>query len=235
MSQQNNQQRRGTVAICQDIHTVNKDGMESIEKKWQGVFIGSSSNPINFGPELWEILQNNWRRLDKFADELFHCGYWAEYRDGGLCPFCGKFGVGYPSFVNGNLFKLYQDNGPHSMAPDPEARGHTHIPPCPSIESKNAEDDGLWIEWAYIVDPKTYSLEILKAVRAKGFHISKKQGKKWHQENYQYISTSHCCLFNDEPNWEVIERRGINMSKYYFDKTNEGIIITDFGVRRPRG
>jgi hypothetical protein len=121
------------------------------------------------------------------------------------------------------------------MAPDPTSTWHNHVKPQPAIKSENAEDDGLWVEWVYLVDPKNYSLEILKAVRKKGFHTVIKQGKRWEQENYRYISVAFCSLFNTEPNWDVIERKGLNMSEYYFDKAGpEKVAFADFGFRHPR-
>lgn len=219
------QRRRGSVAIRQ---ADSNNG----DKNWLGVFINDKSNPIAFGSQLWEELQDHWKCLRRFADNLLNCAYWQEYKNGGLCPFCGKFGVGQPHAVSGHIFKLLQDNGPKSMAPDPNSTWHTHIKPQPRIEAKNAEKDGLWIEWVYVVDPKTYSLEILKAVRAKGFHTEFKDGKRWEQENYQYVSAASVNLFCDEPNWELIEKRGLNMSEYYFDKSAEKVVIADFGERR---
>ena len=227
-------QKRGTIAICQDVHTFDKNGMEHVEKKWLGIFVPPDSSPIHFGPELWGVLQNNFYQLDKFSTELLKCGHWTEYINGGLCPFCGKFGVGHPNVIDSSLLDLVRGNGPKSMAPDPLFARNTHLPPYPCVVSKNAEDDGLWIEWVYVIDPKTYSFEVLKSVRVKGFHDSKRGNKALRQENYQYVSTSHCCLFNDEPNWGIIEQRGINMSKYYFDKAHEDVTFADFGIRRIR-
>lgn len=217
------QRKRGTVAIRRE------DGKDG-DKNWLGVFINDKSNPIQFGSQLWDELQDHWRCLGRFAMNLLNCAYWDEYKNGGLCPFCGKYGVGQPHAVSGHIFEKYQDKGPESILVDPKAIWHTHILPKPAIESKNAIDDGLWIEWVYLVDPKTYNLEILKAVRIKGFHTVIKQKKKWEQENYQYVSAASCNLFCDEPNWDIIEQRGLNMAEYYFDKANEKVTFAGFGV-----
>ena len=205
------QRRRGTVAIRQ------KDGKDG-DQNWLGVFINDNSNPMEFGSKLWAELQDHWKCLGRFADNLLKYAYWDEYVNGGLCIFCGKHGVGQPHAVSGHIFDLVIGNGPKSMAPDPNSTWHTHIKPQPLVEAKNAIDDGLWIEWAYVVDPKTYSLEILKAVRTKGFHTVVKDKKKWQQENYKYVSAASVNLFCDEPNWDIIEHRGLNMAEYYFDK-----------------
>jgi len=221
------QRRRGSVAIRQ-ADTVTLEGdVEFRDKNWLGVFINDDSNPVKFGSQLWEELQDHWQCLGRFADNLLKCSYWDEYKRGGLCQFCGKFGVGQPNAVSGHIFKLVQENGPKSMAPDPNSTWHTHIKPMPAIEAKNSIDDGMWIEWAYVLDPKKYSLEILKAVRLKGFHETMRNGKKWQQENYQYVSAASVNLFCEEPNWEIIENRGLNMAEYYFDKATPKITIGD--------
>jgi len=215
------QRKRGSVAIRQDA--------PDDEMKWLGVFINDNSNPIKFGSQLWAELQDHWRCLDRLAGMILDCAYWDEYKNGGLCPFCGKHGVGQPHAVSGHIFKLVKDNGEKSMAPDPNATWHNHILPQPTIKSENFKTDGLWIEWVYVIDPKTYSLEILKAVRDKGFHNTTRAGKKWEQENYRYNSVAFCSLFNDEPDWENIETRGLNASEYYFDKAGPKKTIKSFG------
>jgi hypothetical protein len=210
--------KRGSVAIRQ---ADSSDG----EKNWLGVFINEKSNPIEFGSQLWYEIQDHWKSLDRFATNLLKCGYWDEYKNGGLCQYCGKFGVGQPNTVSGYIFKLVQENEKYSMAPDPNSVYHNHIKPQPRLEAKNAIDDGLWIEWVYIIDPKTYSLEILKAVRAKGFHNVTRLRRHWEQENYQYVSVALCSLFNDEPNWDIVEQRGLNMAEYYFGKATPPLAI----------
>ena len=185
------QRKRGSVAIRQKD---SKDG----EMNWLGVFINDNSNPVKFGSQLWDELQDHWKCLKRFADMVLDCAYWDEYKNGGLCPFCGKIGVGQPNAVAGHIFKLVQENGEESMAPDPASIHHTHIKPQPAIKSENFKTDGLWIEWVYVVDPKTYSLEILKAVRTEGFHTVRRGLKSFQQENYKYISVAFCTLFNDK-------------------------------------
>jgi hypothetical protein len=221
------QRKRGSVAMRQADD-------DTGEKNWIGVFINDDSNPIKFGSQLWEELQDHWKCLNRFTSNLLDFSYWNEYKNGGLCLFCGKFGVGQPNAVTGRILKLVQENGPKSMAPDPKSIEHTHIRPQARIEAKNAKGDGLWIEWVYVIDPKTYSLEILKAVRAKGFNTVIREGKRWQQENYQYISVASVNLFCDEPKWDIIEKKGLNMAEYYFDKANEKVTFAEFGERRQR-
>lgn len=197
--------RRGSVAI--------KQGDD-----WKGIFISEHSTPLEFGEQLWNILQAHWKCLDRFSKALLNCGYWQEYVNGGLCPFCGKFDVGQPNQISGHILQIFQENGPKSMAPDPESNWHNHLKPVASILSKNAKEDGLWIEWVYVIDPKTYTLDVLKAVRAEGSHRVAQTGRKWEQENYQYITAASCSLFHCEPNWNIIEQNGLNYADYYFQK-----------------
>jgi hypothetical protein len=223
------QRTRGSVAI-------KKASTEDVENNWLGVYINDKSNPIEFGPQIWKELQDHWQCLNRFASNLLKCAYWDEYKNDGLCPYCGKFGVGQPNNVAGHIVVQYAEKGPESLAPDPMSVYHNHIIPQPALEAKGAKGDGLWIEWVYVVDPKTYSLDILKAVRDKGSHTVTRHLRQWPQENYKYISVAFCSLFNNEPNWDIIEKRGINMACYHFNKVHKDVSVSDFGFRRtPRG
>lgn len=209
-------QHRGCVAVRdQDKIIPIGNGLTESEKSWLGVFIGEESRPMDFGSQLWDLLQENWNCLEAFTTNLLSFSTWKEYQSGGLCPFCGKFGVGQPDKISGHILDKYQAG---EIAPDPEAVYHTHLPANKVISSENEKTDGLWIEWVYLIDPKTYSLEILKAVRIAGQHRVQSRFTSLMQDSYRYMSIAFCSLFNDEPNWEVIQQKGINSAKYYFDK-----------------
>ena len=185
-------------------------------KGWKGVFKLSNSNPMVFGEQLWETLQENWQVLNRFGTELLKYGFWEEYETGGLCPFCGKH-KGYPMKISGTLIRDYQDK---IFFPDPEMKNHSHSTQRKAfINSKDAKEDGLWLEWIYVIDPKTYSLEVLKSVRAKGFHYRKDLfNRKAKQDNYQYFPIGLFSLLGDEPNWEFMEKQGRGFSSFYYNK-----------------
>lgn len=186
--------------------------------KWVGVFIDKNANPIAFGEQLWEMLQENWQSLKRWSKGLLECGYWEEYINDSICPFCGKYGAGHPNAVRGDIVQQYLSNGPKSIAPDPKCKGHTHLPPMPTVHSDNAKEDGVWIEWAYVLDPKTYTLEILRSIRTSETYLVRKIGRKWNQPAFAYFSLKLFSLMGSEPNWELVEQQGLSVSKYYHDK-----------------
>ncbi len=206
--------KRGAVAIKTDFGDT-----------WIGVYINDGSNPFIFGSQIWSMLQENWQGLERWAKSLLECGYWEEFLNDGICPYCGKYGVGQPHLISGNVLNKYRGYGPDSMAPDPNCSGHTHLPAMPTLSSVNEERDGLWIEWAYVLDVKTYSLEIFRAVRAGGTVIVTQPslivnlpGLKRKQPKYRYFPMGIFNLMGDEPDWNEIERKGLNVSKYYHNK-----------------
>ena len=182
---------------------------------WKGVFNPLRSNPLIFGPTLWEILQENWNCLNNFGKDLLNYNYWAEYLNDGICPYCGKYDVGQPQQIQGDLIRDHQRG---KVAPDPKAIYHSHFKQHLHVNSKNAKNDGLWIEWIYVIDPKTYMLEVLKSVRAEGWHTAIRPGKTWNQDNYQYIPVGLYSLLGEEPTWQEVEDRGLKMAVYYYDK-----------------
>ncbi len=204
---------RGAVGIMTD----DADG-------WVGVYINDGSNPISFGSQLWNMLQANWKCLDRWGKSLLECGYWEEFQNGGLCQFCGKFGVGQPHRIKGSVYDQYHSMGPKSLAPDPFCNGHTHLPAMPTVSSINEETDGLWVEWAYVLDPQTYNLSILRAVRSGGtFKVrpSSMGGMQIEQPKCKYYQLDTFNLMSPEPNWELIEEEGLKIAQYYFNKYAE--------------
>lgn len=194
--------KRGAVAI-------------RLGKGWKAAYNEYRSNPTLFGPELWEILQENWKSLSRFGVDVLKAAYWEDYLNGGLCPYCGKFDKGHPHSIQGNLIQDIQ-NG--LLAPDPDAKYHTHGIPTACLSSSNEDIDGLWIEWVYVIDHENYMLEVLKSVRDKGTRFVIRPGQKWEQDRYRYVSVGMYSLFGDEPIWSEVEHKGLKMSAYYYDK-----------------
>jgi len=182
---------------------------------WQGVFNHENSQPTIMGPAVWEELQENWKCLDKWGKALLECGYWEEFLNGGLCPYCGKYAIGNPHNVRADLL-LEVKHG--RLAPDPDVKRHFHSSKIPSVNSKSAPVDALWIEWVYLVHPKQYALEVFRSVRDEGIFSVKKNGRSWKQPFYKYFPMGFYSLFNKEPDWQEIEQRGRNVSVYYHRK-----------------
>jgi len=202
--------KRGAVGIMTDN-----------DEAWLGVYINDGSNPITFGSQLWWMLQENWKCLERWGKSLLECGYWEEFQNGGLCPYCGKFGVGQPHRVKGSVIHLYESKGPKSIAPDPHCNGHSHLPTMPTVVSTNEMTDGMWVEWAYVLDPKTYNLTIHRSVRCGGTFEARQGGRKWDQPKFKYFQLDTFNLHGYEPDWENLEKRGLAASFYYHQKYTE--------------
>ena len=182
---------------------------------WEGVFKKETSQPSLFGNMLWDLLQKNYNRLGKWGKDLLKYGYWSDYMNEGLCPYCGKHGNGQPNNIKAELIvRLHLGE----LAPDPDMIGHTHLSPVNKINKLHEEMDGLWIEWVYVIDPKTYTLEVYKSVRCEGTIEVIQLGHKYPQSKFRYCGVGLFSLFSEEPNWEEVESRGLQMSSYYHKK-----------------
>lgn len=207
LSQINKRKNRGAV------------GIRTGPNKWEGVFVSDDSNPVAFTEQLWQMLQENWQSLGRWGEELLEYGYWDEYMNDGICPYCGKSDVGQPHKINGLIHKQYLSG---KFIPDPQAISHTHLKSS-KVLSKNAKVDGLWIEWVYIIDPKTYSLEVLRAVYTGEFFMAKRKSLadvevSFRQPIYRYFPLKLFSLLGDEPDWQTVEQQGLSVSRYYHEK-----------------
>jgi hypothetical protein len=200
--------KKGSVAIRTDN-----------DKAWVGVFIDRGSNPLAFGSQLWKMLQENWRRIDGWSKDVLKCGYWEEFVNDGFCSYCGKYGVGQPTHITGYVLNKFKSNDDQSMSPDPHCNGHSHLPASPSVCSLHAKSDGLWIEWVYVINPRTYMLEVFRSVRTgETFKARDGQGRRWEQSGFRYFPTGMFNLHGNEPDWAVVESQGLKTSAYYHDK-----------------
>jgi hypothetical protein len=151
---------------------------------------------------------------------LLDSNSWMDYINDGLCRYCGKVGVGHPVQIRGDIYDKAENPDPHwkDAFPDIDAKYHNHVVNKPKVLSKDASVNGLWMEWVYLVDPKTYSLKILKAVQTAGTHEVRIMGIPYRQSNYSYFQMEDFSLFNAEPNWEGLRLEGAKISEYYFKK-----------------
>lgn len=81
---------RGCVAIKQG------DG-------WVGVYNHSDSYPTGLGKDLWDYVHQDGVDLKQFAEQLLRYDDWRNFTEGGICPCCGKVGLGQPHSIGGNV------------------------------------------------------------------------------------------------------------------------------------
>jgi hypothetical protein len=203
---------KGSVAIQKD------SGNIPNEAGFVGVYHAKECEPTKLGQELWYILQENWKCLSNFASNLLQYGYWDDYINDGICRYCGKHDVGHCNSATGSLMV---ELGAGKIAPDPLSLNHTHVPSNPIVLSENAEQDGLYLQWVYVVDPKRYTMEIFRSVRKRGTCISVIKGKKHRQNAYQYFPVGIFSLHDSMPDWEEVEQRGLDFSKFYHNKYHQ--------------
>jgi len=185
-------------------------------RNWAGVVHPVETTPNDFGPVLWEHLQDNFNSLDRFSRMLLSCNSWQEYVDNGLCPYCGKHDVGAPVSIRGNLF-VQVKNG--ILAPDKDAQFHRHVTNTPKVYANSGYKIGLWADWVYLIHPKDYTLEVLKSVITDGTHTIDIDGLlPIPQNNFRYYSLAFFSMFKEEPDWKALARHGDEISQYYFDR-----------------
>lgn len=70
---------------------------------WIGVYNHWDSYPKGLGKELWDYLHQDGVDLKRFAGELLNYDDWRNFREGGICPYCGKVGKGQPHSIRGDI------------------------------------------------------------------------------------------------------------------------------------
>lgn len=177
-------------------------------KGWEGVYNHFDSYPSGLGSGLWEYLQGKTQgELEEFASELLQYGDWREYLNGGVCEYCGKKGLGQPCNISGAIY------GKSDTPPDPEGKHHDHSPSDSRVTPDNAAEDALWIEWVYVVNPETRTVEVFTGARGEGEHEERAyDGRRFMSPNYQYVSVGHFGL-DIQPEWERLEKRGDELSE----------------------
>lgn len=184
--------------------------------KWIGIVHAGDHSPVNFGSELWYHLQDNFNSLDRFSQMLLSRSSWGEYIRDGLCLFCGKYDVGSPVNIEGNIL-MQVHNG--TLAPDKDSQYHRHITNGPKVYPNRGHQMGLWAEWVYLLHPKDYILEILRVVIVDGTHSVIIPGLlSIPQNNFRYYSLAFFSMFKEEPDWKALERHGDGICKYYYDR-----------------
>jgi len=185
------------------------------KKGFSGLYSEYKSEPTKLGLELWLILQENWKSLGRLAGQMLQYGYWEDYLNDGICLYCGKHDVGHCNSASGDLVVKMREG---EIAPDPLALKHTHVPSTPMVSSENEEQDGLHLQWIYVIDPENSTLEVLKSVRKRGTCISMIRNRKYRQESYQYFPVGIFSLHDNMPDWDEVEQRGLDFAKFYHEK-----------------
>jgi len=189
---------------------------------WVGVYNHFDSYPTGLGRELWEHLEGE--DLQKFASELLKYDEWRHYLNKGVCPYCGKKGVGHPHTIRGDVYGFdspffkrselpeeIRRNIEETGYPDPEVKWHKHA----SLDDKITSDspDPLFIEWVYVVEPEARMIHILTSVLVEDTWDrpvktpEKLEGNVW---DYGHCKCKHelvksVSLDEPEPDWEEIE------------------------------
>lgn len=162
------------------------------ENRWRGVYNHSDSYPSWLGYDLSEELRRSCkgRSLTDFCRELLRYTNWREFKNGGLCPYCGIVGKGQPHSIDGRISfaglfskellaegieRLRNSNAPEDREilrniertgfPDPECKYHKHTrddgSPPEAHHITSEDPDPLSIEWVYIINPESETITIL--------------------------------------------------------------------------
>lgn len=70
---------------------------------WLGVYNHWDSYPTGLGKELWDYLHQEGIDLQQFRQNLLRYDDWRNFRNGGICPYCGKVDKGQPHSIGGNI------------------------------------------------------------------------------------------------------------------------------------
>lgn len=149
------------------------------EKGWEGVYSHWDGYPTNLGKQIWDILHTKFIGNKGVADVA---------NDGAPHKAIRAF---VDIYINGH-------KGGWSSFPE---TCYCHDPNFVLRDGEqenklsDKDNDPLYIEWVYIVDPITATMEILEAVKV--------------GENYEHKSTAIIDLLGKEPDWEAIEKRRV--------------------------
>ena len=182
-------------------------------EKWTGVYNHWDSYPSGLGAEVWsEIIEHG---IDYVATNILKYGDWREYKNNGICEYCGKkTGRAHSiSLLPGD--RELMERGEY---PDPEALRHEHR----DFKEDQFTSDNItigWMEWLYIIDKDKNALHCLANIPM----IIKKEGKmeiKLDDSNFQLIETIEIDP-NCVPDWESIEKKRNEKINDIYEKVAE--------------
>ena len=166
------------------------------ENKWEGVYNHADSYPSWLGEDISAELRD-WlaegKSLKSFCEKLLQYTDWREFKNRGLCPYCGIIGRGQPHSISGcilfaslsnqeliarELERLANSDDPvdkeilenikRTGFPDPECKWHEHLlDDGSSVKEHHITSDfpdPLSIEWVYIINPIRETITVLHHV-----------------------------------------------------------------------
>jgi hypothetical protein len=190
-------------------------------KGWQGVYNHSDSYPTGLGPDVWQVIQESLKGqgLKSLCKEILRFDDWRNFRNGGVCLYCGKVGVGQAHSIGGGLYLAV--NKDKNLFPDQECKNHQHSDLTSKVRNTSAKRDALWIEWVYVIDPEKNSLEIFVGSRDKGSHTEKRSdGTKYSEPNYKWAYVSSFRVDKEEPNWKAVEDFGNELRERSYEENS---------------
>jgi hypothetical protein len=165
------------------------------------------------GAEVWsEIIEHG---IDYVATNILKYGDWREYKNKGICEYCGKKTGRAHSITLLPGDREIMERGEY---PDPEALRHKHR----HFKADQFTSDNItigWMEWLYIIDKDKNALHCLANIPM----IVKKEGKvetKLDDSNFQLIDTIEIDP-NCVPDWESIEKKGNEKINDIYEKVAE--------------
>jgi len=166
------------------------------EKSWRGVYNHSDSYPSYLGEDISAELRD-WlaegKSLKSFCERLLRYTDWREFKNSGLCPYCGIIGKGQPHSIDGRIYfiaapspdivaeeleRLRNSDDPFAKEilenikrtgfPDPECKYHEHTrddrSPAEEHHITSDNPDPLFMEWVYIINPIFETITVLHHV-----------------------------------------------------------------------
>jgi len=225
------------------------------ERRWRGVYNHSDSYPTYLGREVWHKVRE--MGVEAFCRELLKFTDWREFLNAGVCPYCGRRGVGQPHSIRGDVWlALYtlqhggsiddieeewiRENVRRTGFVDPDCKCHEHTlddgsrPEDHHITSKCP--DPLYIEWVYIINPERRTMIILHSA---GYgqdgpvkDVEEPVGDGWWDYGhccYTHVKVAEVPLDGPEPDWEALEELGHRLAAEYALGVNRDILMERFG------
>lgn len=172
---------------------------------WDGVYSDKFYLP-DLGNSFWNYIQSLKNKdILEFYKTLSNYGKWESFLTDGYCPYCGQINVGAPYKINITLKEKLSQG---IITPDKECKYHSHGQQSFTIHS-NRDGCELWVDWAIVLRPETFEIEILKTVI---------DGIDNGIATYKYFNVGLSSLFRDTPDWDYLENKGKQISKYHYKK-----------------
>ena len=194
------------------------------ESEWSGRYNHSDSYPTWLGKEVWHFATEAIRKdgdLKQFADTLLGFTDWRQMETGGICEYCGKK-TGQAHTIQGDIATKAWNRKEGDPYPDPDALFHQHDDREPNSDGVNITqetDDWLFLEWGYVIDPKTNMMHIFKGCIQTPILFNRvfirDNGKRDTYQESRYTVAPICSvsLLGSEPDWEQIDSNALDIAQ----------------------